>query len=158
VPPELAQGFPQISGGGQHTMVMRTIIIDVPIPYVPVERLIQYAQERNLPLDDLQPYVLQRLQAAQGSLATGLSARSSIMDSFTATDAAFQDMKAKYDAAAKRKDTEAMKILSKAMLEISGHSTEIAAQLGSMKDIIESQDETVKHWQYLLGLVKPAKP
>jgi len=158
VPPELAQGFPQISGAGSHSIVIHAIILDLPIPFVPLETLIGYAKERGLALDDLRPYVLRRYQDAITSAQSGLDARAAIWNALKTNDATWNLIDAQYRAAEKRKDIEAQKSLLTTSMGITKRSLELQAELPQLNDIIARQDATLKHWQDMMDLVKPSGP
>lgn len=158
VPPELAQGFPQISGGGSHSMVIHTIILDLPIPSVPLETLIAYAKERGLALDDLRPYVLQRFKAAIDSAQTGLDARAAIFNALNTNDATWKLLDKQYRAAEKRKDIEAQKALLTSLMRIDKSNLDLNASLREVNDIIARQDATLKHWEDVMDLVKASGP
>jgi hypothetical protein len=158
VPPELAQGFPEISGGGRHSIVIHTIILDLPIPLVPLETLIGYAKERGLALDDLRHYVLRRYQDAITSAQSGLDARAAIWNALKTNDATWKLIDAQYRAAEKRKDIEAQKSLLTTLMGIDKSSGELHAELPKQNDIIARQDATLKHWQDMMDLVKPSGP
>ena len=158
VPPELAQGFPQISGGGRHSIVIHTIILDLPIPFVPLETLIAYAKERGLALDDLRPYVLRRFQDAITSAQSGLDARAAIWNALKTNDATWHLLDAQYRAAEKRKDIEAQKSILARSMGITKSSLDLQAELPKLDEIIARQDATLKHWQDMLDLVKPSGP
>lgn len=158
VPPELAQGFPQISAGGSHSIVIHTIILDLPIPFVPLETLIGYAKERGLALDDLRPYVLQRFKAAIDSVQTGLDARAAIFKALNTNDAAWKLFDQQYRAAEKRKDIEAQKALLTSLERIDKSNLDLEASLRQVNDIIASQNATLKHWEDMMDLVKASGP
>ena len=158
IPPELAQGFPQL-GAGLHSTVIRTIIFDLPIPFVPLEaRSIGFAKERGLPLDDLKPYVLQRYQDAIRSAQVGADARAAILNALNTGDATWKMFDAQYRAAEKRKDIEAQKSLLAKMVDINKRSLELNAQLPQLEEIIARQDATLDHWQHMMELVWPNRP
>ena len=158
VPPELAQGFPQISAGGSHSMVIHTIILDLPIPSVPLETLIAYAKERGLALDDLRPYVLQRFKAAIDSVQTGLDARAAIFNALNTNDTAWKLLDKQYRAAEKRKDIEAQKALLTSLTRIDKSNLDLEASLREVNDIIARQNATLKHWEDMMDLVKASGP
>jgi hypothetical protein len=158
VPPELAQGFPQISGGGRHSTVIHTIILDLPIPFLPLETLIAYAKERGLALDDLRPYVLQRYQNAITSAQAGLNARAAIWSALKTDDATWKLLDKRYLAAEKRKDIGEQKSILTKLMALTKSSLDLQAGLPKLDDIIARQDATLKHWQDILDMVSPRRP
>ena len=157
IPPELARGFPQISGGGHVSIVIHPIILDLPIPFVPLETLIGYAKERGLALDELRPYVLRRYQDAITSARSGLDARATIWNALKTNQATWNLIDARYRAAEKRKNIEAQKSLLTTSMGITKSSLELQAKLPQLEDIIARQDATLKHWQAMTDLVmKPS--
>ncbi len=158
VPPELAQGFPQLSGGGRHSIVIQTIILDLPIPIVPLETLISYAKERGLALDDLRPYVLRRYQDAIASAQSGLDARAAIWNALKTNDTMWKLLDTQYRAAEKRKDIQAQKSLLTASMGLTQSSLKLQAELPQLDAMIARQNATLQHWRDMMDLVKPRGP
>jgi len=168
-PPELAQAFPQISGGGLHSIVVRSIVLDLPIPFVPLETLIAYAKERGLPLDSLKPYVLRRYQDAITSVQGELNDRAAIWNALKTNDtawhqldAAWHQLDAQYRAAEKRKDIEAQKAilarlgaLDTRSNALNKSSLDLQTTQSDLNDIIARQNTTLQHWQAIMDLVNP---
>lgn len=158
VPQELVQGFPEISGGGSHSIVIHTIILDLPIPSVPLETLIAHAKERGLALDDLRVYMLQRFNAAINSAQTGLDARAAIYKALGTNDEVWKLYDQQYRAAEKRKDTKAQVAILTRLGDIDKSNLELNAHLREINDIIARQNATLKHWEDMMDLVKASGP
>lgn len=158
VPPELANGFPKIGGGGLAPTVTRTIIIDVPLTTPPLEELIGYAKTRNMPLDDVYVYSLGQLQAAASSNESVLETNLKLLQARQADEDTWNKLDAQYKAAEKRHDLKLQVSIYHALAAIDQAQLARSAQINAIEKRIQAADENVKHWQRITELIKPTTP
>jgi|GEM_PF-4699435 len=155
VPPELANGFPRISGGGLTIVTTRTIVIDFPIEPLALEDLISFSKIRSLPLNDLHTYALNRYQDALSLVQLTLETKTKILEGLKTTKDAFNQVDAAFKQAQKLKDVELQKELAAHLTSIADSSTKLAAQLAPADASISDADKKLAYWQGILNLVKP---
>ena len=154
----LIESFPKISGGGRHITTVRTIVIDIPLETPPIEDMIGYAKARNLPLDDLLAYAYSRLQAALSSYQNILDARQGILAAYQKTLNAYQELRADFQIAQKRHDVELQKSIAGKLVSVANSLKSITDLLKPIGDSMQESDKNVKHWEHILGLIKPVRP
>ena len=158
VPPELSQQFPQISAGGRHSIVIHAIILDLPIPRVSLETLIDRAKQRGLALDDLAPYVLKHWQDAITFAQKALDTRTGVWNAIETNHAAWKSLDLQYRAAEKRKDIAAQKALLLRSMAYTKSTLDLNAELPRLDEIVASQDATLKYWKDMMAQVRPKGP
>jgi hypothetical protein len=149
----LITSFPVAIVGGHSYTIIHDVVVDLPIPTPPLVDLITFAKSRNLPMDDLRKYAMDRYQSSISSLQSSLDASTGITAAHQGVRDAIQKLNAQFEIARKLKDVALQQSIAKSLTSAAASLSAFRDREKTASESIEQSNQKMQYWANIVALI-----